>query len=426
MQNVPTAQEHERSAILDIVSYDLAVDLTGGAATFSSRTEIRFLSKHPGSASFADLQAFSVRRVTLNGADLDIDRTYHPGRLELPQLASENTLVVEADFSYTSAETGLHRVTGPGGSTCVYSKVYPGGAPRIFCCFDQPGLRAPFTVAVNAPAGWSCLANGPVTSQPEDGDTTWWKFATTHPIAPVNASVCAGPFSGPAFTCQRDPHLPLPVTVNALPSAAALLETTVSPELVRQPLAYYEHGLSAYPYDKCDFIFVPAYPKRAGSAPGLVIIRDTVLAEAQADETGLSLAIVIAHELAHEWFGGLIDLCRRDDGWLIEPLTTYISRTALEEIHPGITPWAPAVSQALPDHAYAPDAATIRQLEELIGRQAVLTGLSELLRRHAHSCATKDDLVRYWSQASGTNLRSWATEMLASSRPSPSASCTKE
>ena len=257
------------------------------------------------------------------------------------------------------------------------------------------------------------MANGPVISQPRDGDAGWWTFATTLPIAPVDASVCAGPFSGPAFTCQRHPHLPLPVTVNALPPAAVLLESAVSPELVRQPLAYYEHSLgAAYPYGKCDFVFVPAYPKRAGSTPGLVIIRDTELTEHQADKPGLNLAIVIAHELAHEWFGGIIDLCQRDDSWLIEPLTTYISRTALEEIHPGTTPWAPAVSQTLPDHAYASDAAKIRRLEKLIGRPAVLDGLNELLRRHAHGCATTDDLVRYWSRASGSNLRSWATQTL--------------
>jgi aminopeptidase N len=413
MPNGPTAQEQERSSILDIVSYDLVVELTGGSATFSSRTEIRFRCKRPGSTSFADLQAARVRRAVLNGANVEIGRTHHPSRLELPRLATENTLVVDAEFSYTSAEAGLHRVTGPEGDTCVYSKAYPGGAPRIFCCFDQADLRAPFTVAVKAPAGWSCLANGRVISQADDGHASRWKFATTHPIAPVVASICAGPFSGPAFTCQRHPHLPLPVTVSALPSAAADLESTVRPEFVRQPLAYYEHGLgTAYPYGKCDFVFVPAFPKRAFGAPGLVTIRDTELAAHQADGTGLHLALVMAHELAHQWFGGIIDLCRRDDSWLIEPLTTYISRAELEEIHPGTTPWAPAVSQAMLDHAYAPNAAKIRQLEELIGRPAVLTGLRELLRRHAHSCATKDDLVHYWSRASGTNLRSWATETL--------------
>ena len=408
-----TESDLGRSSILDIVSYDVALDLTRGPETFWSRSEIRFRCKRASAATSADVRAASIWHARLNGEALDVAAGQRAGRLELPRLADENTLTVEAEFAYTEQATGLHHVTGSeDGSTCVYSKAYPGGAPRIFCCFDQADLRAPFTVAVKAPAGWSCLANGPVISRPGDGDAGWWTFATTHPIAPVNASVCAGSFSGPAFTCQRDQHRPLPVTVNALGSAAALLESTVSPELVRQPLAYYEHGLGAYPYGKCDFIFVPAFPKRAGSAPGLVIIRDTVLAEAQTDKTGLSLAIVIAHELAHEWFGGLVDLCRRDDSWLIEPLTTYISRTALEEIHPGTTPWAPGVSQALPDHAYAPDAATIGQLEELIGRQGVLNGLRELLRRHAHGYATKDDLVHYWSKASGHDLRNWAAKTL--------------
>jgi len=69
--------------------------------------------------------------------------------------------------------------------------------------------------------------------------------------------------------------------------------------------------------------------------PGLVTIRDTEPAARQADGTGLHLALVMAHELAHQWFGGIIDLCRPDDSWLIEPLTTDISRTALEEIPPG-------------------------------------------------------------------------------------------
>lgn len=274
MQNGPADREHERSSVLDVVSYDLVVDLTGGASTFSSRAEIRFRCKQAGSASFADLQAVKIRRVMLNGADLHIGGTYHSGRLELPQLSGENTLVVDAEFSYTTAETGLHRVPGPDGSTCIYSKALPGGAPRIFCCFDQADLRAPFTVAVNAPAGWSYLANGPVISRPGDGDAGWWKFATTHPIAPLVASICAGPLSGPAFSCGRDPDLPLPVTVNALPTAAARLEPTVSPELAGQPLAYYEHNLgAAYPYGKCDFVFVPGFPKRAFGAPGPVTIR---------------------------------------------------------------------------------------------------------------------------------------------------------
>ena len=413
VQNVPPAQELERSSILDIVSYDLALDLTGGTDTFSSRTEVRFRCRRTGAAAFAVLQAVTVRRAALNGADLDLTWTYHPGRLELSRLAGENTLVVDAEFGYTSAGAGLHRVAGPDGSACVYSKAYPGGAPRIYCCFDQADMRAPFTVSINAPAGWACLANGPVVSRPAGGAAGLWTFATTSPIAPYLASFCAGPYSGTAFSCERDRREPLPVTVNALPSAAAVLEAVVSPDLFRKPLSCYERSLgAAYPYGKCDLVFVPAFPGLAFGAPGLITIKDQVLTEAQNGKPALYLASVIAHELAHAWFGGLVDVCRRDDEWLIEPLTTYISRTALGEIHPGATPWAPATSQTLPDHAYARDAAAVRQLEGLIGRQAVLNGLRDLLHRHAHGCATKDDLVQCWSRASGRDLREWAADTL--------------
>jgi len=411
--DVPPAQELERSSLLEVVSYELVLDLTGGADTFSSRAEVRFRCRRAGAAAFADLQAAGVRRAVLNGAGLDLTRACHPGRLELARLAGENTLIVEGDFSYVSAGAGLRRVMGPDGSACVYSKAYPSGAPRIYPCFDQADLRAPFAVSVIAPAGWSCLANGPVVSRPEDGDAGRWEFATTPPIAPYLCSFCAGPYAGAGFGCERDQGLPLPVTVNALPSAAALVHAVAQSGLFQQALRYYERALGvAYPYGKCDLVFVPDYPGLAFGAPGLVTVGDKVLAGHQADKHGLYLATVIAHELAHAWFGGLVDICRREDTWLNEPVTTYISRTALEEIHSPATPWAPAVSADLPDHAYAGDAATVRQLEKLIERQAVLDGLGELLRRHAHGCATKDDLVRCWSRASGRDLRPWAAGAL--------------
>ena len=413
MRNVPPARDLERSSALDIVSYQLVVDLTGGADTFSSRADVRFRCRRAGTEVSADLQAAGIRRAVLNGADLDIATSYRPGHLALPGLRSENTLVVEAEFGYTSAGSGLHRVAGPDGSACVYSKAYPGGAPRVYCCFDEARLRAAFTLSVNAPAGWSCLANGARVSRPADGEAGPWTFAATQGIAPYLSSFCAGPFSGTAFSCERDVGPPVPVTATDLPSAAACLHAAVSPDLVRQPLRYYERALgTAYPYGKCDFVFAPGFPGLAFGAPGLVTIKDQVLTQAPNGKPGLYLATVVAHELAHAWFGGLTDMCDGHDGWLMEAVTTYISRTALEETRPGATPWAASVSRALPDQAYAPDAAKIRQLERLTGRRAVLDGLRNLLRRDAHGCATKDDLVRYWSRASGQDLRRWATSTL--------------
>jgi aminopeptidase N len=409
VRNGQQDRPHEDSQTIEVVSYDLALDLTRGDDTFSAHAEIRFRRLRAGPAVFADLRARRIRQAVLNGLDLEITHAWESGRLRLPGLAQENTLVVDADFGYTAGEPGLIRQALSDGSGCAYSRTYPGGAPGIFCCFDQTDLRAPFTVSVNAPAGWSCRANGLIASRPAEGAAGLWKFSATSPIAPYLFSLCAGPFTGPSFPGGREPGRPLPVTASALPTAAASLRAAVNSELFRLPLHYYERSLGTpYPYGKCDVVFVPAFTALAFGAPGLVTVQDQVLEAPRDGRHALYLATVVAHELAHAWLGGLADVSRREDTWIIEPLTTYLSRTALEEIHPGAAPWATRTSLALPDHAYSADAAVVRQLENLIGRQAVLGGLRALLRGHANRCFAKGDLVQCWSSASGRDLSEWA------------------
>lgn len=403
---MPSAEDDPgRSSSLDIMSYDVAVDLTYGTEIFRSHTDVRFRCRSAGIATLADVDAASIQRATLNGADLDVAAGRRGSRLALPRLADDNILTVEAEFAYTAAPAGLHYVSDPeDGSACVYSRCYPHGAPRIYCCFDEPDLRAAFTLSVRAPAGWSCLANAPVLSRPRQGDPGLWRFAPTAPIPPWLSSLCAGPYSGSALRCERDGGDPLPVTVQAVPSAAAFLEPGRMAELLAQPLRYYEHHLGVpYPYRKCDLVFVPGLQALAYSVPGLIVIQDEVLTNAEA-RTARYTETVIAHELAHAWLGGLVTMRSHEQMWLDEALTTYVSRTALAEIYPGTAPWDTATSASLPDHAYASNAAAIRELEGLIGRRAVLGGLGILLRRHAHSSVTKEDLVRCWSQVSGRDL----------------------
>jgi aminopeptidase N len=404
---------------VSFAEYDLTVDLTCGPDTFQSRAEIRFGCTSPGAASFADLHAVSVHQATLNGADLD-PGNYRDGCLELPGLERENVLVVEAEFCYSAAGSGLYRATDPAdGSTCVYSKAYRGGAPRIFCCFDQPDLRAAFEVSIRAPAGWSCLANAPAASRPTGGAAGTWRFAPTAPIPPGVASLCAGPYSAWAGTCQRDGSPAVPVTVQALPSAGALLQPEQMLESLRQALCFYERVLGVpYPYGKCDVLFVPGFPGLAFSAPGLIAIRDRALQAARPGARDLYLPTVIAHELAHAWIGNLVNICHgaQIQMWLIEGLATYISRTALADIFPGSTPWAAPTAAALPDHAYATNASAIRQLETLIGQQAVTGGLGHFLRAHSHGNATTGDLVQCWSRTRGRDLTEWAATAL---RPDP-------
>jgi aminopeptidase N len=401
---------------LRISSYEVSIDLTGGPRTFASRTEIHF-GCEPGMSAAADVRALNIRRAVLNGAELQ-GVAASDGGLQLARLGGDNTLTVEAEFAYAQpGGVGLIRQSGPEGSSCTYSKAHRGGAPRVFCCFDQPDLRAPFTLSVRAPVAWACLANAPVVGRNLGKTTALWTFATTRPIAPYLVSVCAGLSAGPRLACQRFDGSPLPVTAHALPPAVELLDTVLSKELFQQPLQYYERMLGAsYPDDKYDVAFLPQYgPGLAFGAPGLLSTRDEILNVT--DKSQAFLAVVIAHELAHTWFGGLIEFQPPENDWLEEAITTYISRSALEAHHPHANPWSAATSETLPDHAYAKNAASLKLLETMIGRQAVMDGIGDLLRRYANRTVTKDNLVRSWSLASGQDLRQWAANQLTPAAP---------
>lgn len=402
-----------------MVSYDVLLDLTVGAETFWSRTELRFCCRREGARVFADLRPVEVRRVVLNGADVTGRHLHRDGRLDLPNLARENTLLVEAEFAFVESDAGLYRFAdrdgddgGAGGFGCVYSNASRGGAARIFCCFDQPDLRAPITLAVRAPRGWWCRANSPMVGRLARGDDGVWRFTPTPPLAPYQVALCASPESVTVLgaVAERDPPVMLTVWTPAGSSDPFDAETLI--ELVRRPLRYYADALGVgYPYPKCDLVFVPRFTPLAFSPPGLATLQDQLLKPSE-NRPALYLECVLAHELAHAWFGGLLDLGDEADMWLQEALATYISRTALEETRPGSTPWAPANAASLPDHAYAENAAQLRQLEELIGRPALMNGLAALMRRYNHATIDKEALVRSWSQSSGEDLRSWAAETL--------------
>ena len=160
MAALTETEARARAALIEVVSYDFFADLT--ADPVRSRTEIRFTCAQPGAATFADLTARAVSAV-LNGREVGPP---DDGRLALPGLLAENTLVVEAEADGDV----LMRFTDPADSAgYVLFTGYPTLAPGLFCCFDQVDLTATTTLSLVLPAGWECLANGPVAGRPSAG-----------------------------------------------------------------------------------------------------------------------------------------------------------------------------------------------------------------------------------------------------------------
>ena len=171
--NLTREQAQHRARSVTVDSYDITLDLTDGAGgpgekTFRTRSVIRFTAR-VGAETFVDFVGDGLESASLYGRALDVG-SWNPARgLALADLATDNELVVDAVGLYMNTGEGLHRFVDPvDGAVYLYSQFETADAKRLYVCFDQPDLKATFTVQVTAPADWQVVANG-ATESVEDG-----------------------------------------------------------------------------------------------------------------------------------------------------------------------------------------------------------------------------------------------------------------
>ncbi|NUP20067.1 MAG: aminopeptidase N, partial [Streptomyces sp.] len=293
-----------RAQLLDVHRYTIELDLTTGDETFDSRTVVRFTTRadQADTDTFVEIKPAELRSVTLDGQPLDPE-TLDGNRLPLKNLtAGEHELRVEAAMRYSRTGEGMHRFTDPtDGETYVYTQLFMDDVQRVFAAFDQPDLKAVFDLSVKAPESWTVLANG-ITEQLGDGH---WRAATTPLISTYLVAVAAGPWHS-----VRTEHRGLPFGLHCRRSLAPHLDADAD-ELIEVTRAcfdrYHEKFDEPYPFDSYDQAFVPEFNSGAMENPGLVTFRDEfVYRSAVTDTERQTRAMVIAHEMAHMWFGDLV------------------------------------------------------------------------------------------------------------------------
>jgi aminopeptidase N len=323
-----------RAQLLDVHRYTVELDLTTGDETFGSRTVIRFTARSAGD-TFVELKPAELRAVTLDGEPLDPE-SLDDGRLPLKNLsAGEHELHVDAAMRYSRTGEGMHRFTDPSdGETYVYTQMFMDDVQRVLAAFDQPDLKAVFEVSVRAPEGWTVLANG-ITEQRADGV---WQAAPTPLISTYLVAVAAGPWHS-----VRTEHRGLPFGIHCRRSLAPHLEADAE-EILDVTRAcfdrYHEKFEEPYPFDSYDQAFVPEFNAGAMENPGLVTFRDEfVYRSAVTDAERETRAMVIAHEMAHMWFGDLVTLKWWDDIWLNESFAEYMGYQTTAEATRFTGPW---------------------------------------------------------------------------------------
>ncbi len=421
--------------MLRVHAYRIDLDLTAAAdaGTFASTTTILFSAQRQGGETFVEVRCAQLHEVTLNGARLD-PASLVDNRLLLPGLAAENELVVRASMEYSNTGEGLHRFTDPeDGAVYLYAQSFLDDAQRVFACFDQPDLKAPFTLTVSAPSEWEVAGNG-VGTQVTPGR---WEFATTQPLATYFVSLIAGPYH-----VRRDEHDGIPLGLYCRRGLAAHLDKDAD-ELFGFTKAFFDryHELFAvrYPFGKYDQAFVPEFNEGAMENAGLITIRDdAIFRSAVADDEREVRAEFIAHEMAHMWFGDFITMRWWDDLWLNESFAEYMGYRLTSEATRFTGAWTsfaigrkgwgyaadqrpsthPVASDSLLDAglallnfdgiSYAKGAAVLRQLVAWLGDDVFIAGLRAHFAAHAFGNATLDDLLNALSRASGRDLSAWA------------------
>ncbi len=440
MPSLTRTEAVTRADLITVESVVVDLDLDRGAEVFGSRTELRFQCSESGSSTFVDVRPQSLTSLRLNGRDLD-PSSLVDGRLAVEDLQGQNVLEVEAAMAYSHDGQGLHRSTDPAdGEDYVYGHLFLDAAPKVFACFDQPDLKAPYTVTVKAPTEWKVLGNG-IATQSSPGR---WRLATTPPLATYFVTVCAGPWA--SVTAEHDG---IPLGIHARASLGEHLREQADQmlDVTRACLDHYHRLFGIrYPFGDYHQVFVPEFNAGAMENPGCVTFRDTyVFRGAATPDQTLVRDNTIAHEMAHMWFGDLVTMRWWDDLWLNESFAEYMAYRALTDALGATDAWVefgiirklwgyaadrapsthPVAGSPAPDAisalgnfdgiSYAKGASVLRQLIAHIGDDAFVAGVVDYLRSHEFANGELAEFLGAMERSSGGSLDAWADAWLRTS-----------
>ena len=436
--NLTRTETRRRSRHIGGVNYRVHLDLLraedADLDTFETVTTIEFDATT--AATWVDFIGASVDEVTVNGIDAAVD--YDGSRIQLVGLAEHNIVRIRARGRYSRSGEGLHRFVDPvDDNVYLYTQYEPADARRVFANFEQPDLKAPFTLTVTAPPTWTVLSN-------REGVTadTVTTFAPTLPISTYITAVAAGPYHRVQSSWTRG-ELTVPLGAYCRASLAEYFDAEDIFDITKQGLDFFHDKFDyPYPFGKYDQIFVPEYNLGAMENPGLVTFTESYVFRSAATEAQYEArANTILHEMAHMWFGDLVTMQWWDDLWLKESFADFMGAYASAEATRFTDAWVsfanrrkawaylqdqlptthPIVADITDLEAaklnfdgitYAKGASVLKQLGAFVGADAFFAASRNYFRTHAFGNTTLTDLLSEMSAASGRDLDTWAAAWL--------------
>ena len=427
---VPLPLAEERARRISDVRYELHFTVPRDiAAPVTGDATIRFTLSDATRPVALDFRGAAPSRARVNGRDAQ--PTIVPEHLVI-EPSSLRGGANEISLAFTAGDAALNR-----NPEFMYTLFVPARARLAFPCFDQPDVKARYTLTLDIASEWQALANGAELAREPHGDRTSIRFAETQPLSTYLFAFAAGKFQ--VETAERNGrtfrmfHRETDVAKVARNRDAVF-------DLHAAALAWLERYTGIpYSFGKFDFLLVPSFQFGGMEHAGAIFYNASgiLLDESATQNQKLGRASVIAHETAHMWFGDLVTMRWFNDVWMKEVFANFMAAKIVNPSFPGInhqlrfllsyypgaydvdrTKGSNAIRQRLDNLSeagtlygaiiYQKAPIVMRQLETIVGENSFRDGLRDYLKAHAFANATWTDLIQVLDARTSEDLAAWS------------------
>lgn len=349
----------------------------------------------------------------------------------------ENRLEIE----FVAGDLSLNR-----NDDFLYTLLVPDRASTLFPCFDQPNLKANYTLSITGPKEWEVLAGGRLKQKVELGEFATHEFEKSDLMSTYLFSFVAGKFEK-INSSERFPMSMIYRETNEEKKKASIPAIF---NLHQQSLDFLEsYTAYKFPFQKLDFATIPIFQYGGMEHVGAIQYREGALFldPNATDSELLGRAKLIGHETAHMWFGDLVTMKWFDDVWMKEVFAGFMGGKIANPAFPTINHDLLFLTSHYPS-AYAEDRSKgthpikqqldnlknagsvygsiiydkapimMRQLEQTMGEEAFKKGIQTYISTFANRNADWNDLIKILDQESALDLAQWSEVWVnQSSRP---------
>ncbi|OPC32627.1 M1 family metallopeptidase [Elizabethkingia miricola] len=421
-----------RKSTLSDIKYELDLDIPENKTEKISGTEnLTFNYKKQGELPLQiDFKenAASLLSVTVNGQAIKPVLENEHILIDQKYLKSELNQIT---FKFLAGNSALNRRDG-----YLYTLFVPDRARTMFPCFDQPNLKANYSLTLTIPEKWDAMANGMLKETSVNQGRKKMSFAQSDLLPTYLFSFAAGDFK---YFKERIGQQDAGMLYRETDSVKIKNSMDSIYNIYRNSLAYYEKWTGIpHPFQKHGLVVVPDFQFGGMEHPGAILFQNsTLFLDKNATQSQLNnRSNLLAHEVAHLWFGDMVTMDWFNDVWTKEVFANFMAdkstgafsdksiydlkfltthfpaaysvdrtiganpiRQILDNLQNAGMMYGPIIYNKAP--------IMMRQLELLIGEDNFRKGISEYLKKYAYSNATWPDLIKILDSHTPEDLQSW-------------------